>query len=70
VVVIINGDQVAELQVSSSASCLASNTFHGTAIAKKDVGVVVDQIIARLVEDGTSVSLRNSKTDRVGETLT
>lgn len=68
-VVIINGNQVAELQVTSHGGSLAGNTLHSTAITEEAVCVVVDQIIARLVEDGGGVSLGNGQTNSVGETL-
>ena len=42
VVVIVDADQVAELQMASSASSFTGNTLHGTAIAKEAIGVVVD----------------------------
>lgn len=69
-VVIINGNQVAELQVTSHGGSLAGNTLHSTAITEEAVCVVVDQVIARLVEDGGGVSLGNCQTNSVGETLT
>lgn len=59
VVVIVNHDKVAELQVTRSAGSLAGNTFHGTSITEETVCVVVDDIVARLVEDSGSVSLSN-----------
>jgi hypothetical protein len=69
VVVIVDGDQVAELQVSGQRSSFASNTFLSTAITKEHKSVVIDQIVARLVEDGAGVSLCNSQANGVGETL-
>jgi hypothetical protein len=70
VVVIINGNQVAELQVTGHRGGLAGNTLHSAAITEEAVCVVVDQVIARLVEDGGGVSLSNGQTNSVGETLT
>jgi hypothetical protein len=70
VVVVVDGNQVAELQVTSSGSSLAGNTLHGTSITEEHVGVVVDELKARLVEDSRSVRLCNGKTDGIGETLT
>ena len=69
-VVVVDGNQVAELQVTSSGSSLAGNTLHGTSITEEHVGVVVDELKARLVEDSRSVRLCNGKTDGIGETLT
>jgi hypothetical protein len=69
VVVIIDGNQVAELQVASHRSSLAGNTLHSASIAEESVCEVVDQFESGLVEDGSSVLLCNGKTDGVGETL-
>lgn len=68
-VVVVDGDQVAELQVTSSGGSLAGNTLHSAAIAKEDVGVVVDEVVARLVEDSAGVCLGNGETNGVGEAL-
>lgn len=69
-VVIVNGNQVAELQVTSHGGGLAGNTLHSTAITEEAVCVVVDEVIARLVEHGAGVSLSHGQTNSVGETLT
>lgn len=70
VVVIVDSDEVAELQVTGKRSSLGGNTLHGTAITEEGVGVVVDELEAGLVEDSAGVSLGNGKTNSVGETLT
>jgi hypothetical protein len=70
VVVIVDGNEVSELQVTGSGGSLASNTLHGAAITEEHVDVVVDQLVAGLVEDGSSVLLSNGETDGIGETLT
>lgn len=70
VVVVVDGNQVAELQVTSHRGSLGGNTLHGTAITEEGVGVVVEQLIAGLVEDTTGVGLGNGQTNGVGETLT
>lgn len=69
VVVVVDGNQVAQLQVTGHRSSLAGNTLHSTAITEEGVGVVVDELVARLVEDSSGVGLSNSQTDGVGETL-
>lgn len=69
-VVIIYVDQVTELQVTSKTGSFAGNTLHGTTITEEAVCVVVEEFITRLVEDGGAVSLGNSETDGIGETLT
>ena len=69
-VVVVDHDEVAELQMTGSRGSLRGNSLHGATITEEAVGVVVNQIVARLVEDGSSVSLRNGKTDGVTEALT
>ena len=69
-VVVINHDQVAELQVTGGGGSLGGDTLHGTAITEEGVRVVVDQVETWLVEDSTSVSLGNGQTDGVSEALT
>jgi hypothetical protein len=69
VVVVVEGDQVAELEVTSGGGSLRGNTLHGAAITEEAVGVVVDKLVAGLVEGGSSLTLSHGKTDGVGETL-
>lgn len=68
-VVVVDGNQVAELQMTSGGSSLAGNALHGAAIAEECVGVVVDQLEARLVEDSGGVCLCDRKTHSVCEAL-
>lgn len=68
-VVIVDGDQVAQLEMAGGRSSLASNTLHCTAITKEDIGVVIDQVVTRLVENTSGVGLRDGKTDCIGEAL-
>lgn len=69
-VVIVDGNKVAELQVTSSGSGLRGNTLHGATVTKEAVGVVVDEVEAGLVEGTGSLGLSHGKTNSVGETLT
>lgn len=69
-VVIVDSNEVAQLQVTSHGGSLTGNTLHGTAITEEGVSVVVKKIIAGLVEDTSRVSLGNGQTDGVRETLT
>jgi hypothetical protein len=69
VVVVVDGNQITKLQVTSSRSSLASNALHGAAITEEAVCVVVEQSVSGLVEDATAVGLSNSQTNGVGETL-
>lgn len=55
--------------MAGHAGGFAGDTLHGTAITKEAVGVVIDEVVARLVEDGSGVSLGNSKTNGVGKAL-
>jgi hypothetical protein len=68
-VVIPDGNQVAQLEVTSQRARLARDTLHQAAIAKEAVCVVVNKLVTRLVECGRGVSLSNGKTDSVGDTL-
>lgn len=68
-VVVVDTDQVAELQVTSGGGSLGSNTLHGATITEEEVGVVVNKVEGRLVVDGGGVSLGDGETDGVGETL-
>lgn len=56
--------------MTGHGSSLAGNTLHSTTITEVHVGVVVEEVIAGLVEGGSSLSLGNGQTDGVGETLT
>lgn len=69
VVIIINRNQIAQLQVTSHAGCLASHTLHSTSVTKEDVSVICDEREAILVEDGSGVCLGNGETNRVAEAL-
>lgn len=70
VVVIVDGNQVAELQMTSHGGGLGGDTLHGATITEEDVGVVVEEVVAGLVEDTGVVSLGHGETDGVGEALT
>lgn len=69
-VVIVDGDKVAQPEMSSDTSCLAGDTFHGTSITEEREGVVVDQFKPRFVEHGCSMGLCNGEANSVCETLT
>jgi hypothetical protein len=70
VVVIVEADEVAELQVTSSAGSFTGDTFLGATITEDAVCVVVEQVVSWLVEHGTGVSLGDGKTNGVADTLT
>jgi hypothetical protein len=69
-IVIIDSNQIAQLQMSSQTSSLASHALHSTSISEKDVRVICDKREAILVEDSRGVCLGNGQTDCVAETLT
>lgn len=70
VVVIVDGNQVPELQVTGEGSGFRSDTFLQASVTGEHVGVVVEDFKAVLVEDTAHVSLSHGQTDGVGETLT
>ena len=55
--------------MSSRAGCLGCHTLHCTAIPKEDICVVVDNVKPWFIESRRGVSLSESQTDRVGESL-
>jgi hypothetical protein len=69
-VVIIDGNQVAQLKVTSERAGLAGHTLHQAAISEEAVCVVVDQVKAGLVEAGSSMCLGKGETDSIADTLT
>jgi len=69
VVVVVESDQVAELEVTGSGGGLGGNTLHGAAITEEAVGVVVDKLVAGLVEGGSGLALSHGETNGIGETL-
>ena len=69
-VVIVDANEIAKLKVASLRSSLRCNTFHSTSITKEHICIIIDQFIARLIEDSTRVSLSNGKTNSIAETLT
>ena len=49
-VVVINADEVAQLQVPCNTGCFACNTLHSTPISKEAESVIADQLKTGLVE--------------------
>lgn len=70
VVVVVDGNEVAQLEVTSQGAGLAGNTLHQAAIAEEAVGVVVSEGEAGLVEGGGGVGLGHGQADGIADTLT
>ena len=69
VIVIIDGNQVAKLEMTSNTGRFAGNSLHGAAISEEAVGVVIDKVKVGLVELGACVSLCHCETHRIREAL-
>lgn len=69
-VVVVDGNEVAQLKVTSHGGGLGGDTLHSAAITEEGVGVVVEEVEAGLVVDTGGVGLGNGQTNGVGETLT
>lgn len=63
VVVVVDADQVAELEVASERSSLGRDTLLQATITQECVGVVREEREAVLVEDSSGVGLCNGETD-------
>jgi hypothetical protein len=68
-IIIVDHDEVSQLEMAGSTSRFTGNALHCTSIAEEAEGVIVDELKARFVEFGCSMSLRNGKTNRICETL-
>lgn len=68
-VVIKDSNQVTQLQVTGHTGGFAGDTLHSATITEEAEGVVIEEVVARLVEDSAALGLSNGKTDGVGETL-
>ena len=68
-VVIIEGNQFTQFQGTGQRTGLVGDPFHHTAVAHKDVGVMINNIVPRTVELRRQCLFRNSKTDCVCDTL-
>lgn len=68
-IIIVDHDEVPQLEMAGSTSRFTGNTLHCTSIAEEAEGMIVNELKARFVELGCSMSLRNGKTNRICETL-
>ena len=68
-VIIVNANEIPQLQVTRKTGSFTGNALHGAAITKEAVGMIGEEVVTGLVEDGGSVSLGNGQTNGVAETL-
>ena len=68
-VVVVERDQLVELPGAGQRAGLVADAFHQAAVAEEDVGVVVDDRVARAVELGGQQLLGQRHADRVGDAL-
>ena len=69
-VIVIYADQVSQLLMTSQAGSLTCHAFLCTSVAKEAVRIIVDEVVTGLVEYSSGMSLSNSESDSVSETLT
>ena len=69
VVVVINDNQTAELEVAGNRGSLVGNSLLQTTISAESVNVVVDNGETLLVEGSGQIGLSNSHTDGIAHTL-
>ena len=68
-IIIVDSNEPAELQMASNTGGLGGNAFHSTTVTEEYIGVVVDEVKPWLVERSSHVRLGKSKTNGVTETL-
>ena len=68
-IVIIDGNKIAKLQMTGNTSGFARNAFLCAAVSEEHESVVINQVKPWLVEHGGSVPLRNRKTNCIAKTL-
>ncbi len=56
--------------MTSGAGSFACNTLHRTTVTKEAVGVVAEEVVAWLVENGPTVPLGNGQANCIGKSLT
>mmetsp|Transcript_76810 Transcript_76810/g.215909 ORF Transcript_76810/g.215909 Transcript_76810/m.215909 type:complete len:575 (+) Transcript_76810:715-2439(+) len=66
-VVVVEGDELAQAQVTGVRARLVGDALLHAAVAHDAVGVVVDQVHARFVVDRREVRLGSRKTDGIGD---
>ena len=68
-VVVIDADELSEPERTGERDRFVRDAFHEATVAEEDVGVVVDDVVARAVELRSHQPLGECHADRGGETL-
>ncbi len=68
-VVVINGDQLAQPESAGERAGLVRQAFHHAAVAHEDIGVVIDDRVARAVELGSHQAFSERHADGVRDPL-
>ena len=68
-VVVVKRDQFAESKRSGQSTYFMRNAFHETAVAKENIGIVVDHVVAINVECPRKFALRDRHADGISEPL-
>ena len=69
-VVVEEADQLAQLDVTGVAGRFVRDAFHEAAVARHEVGVVIDDVMTGAIERGREMRLGHGEPDGVGNTLT
>ena len=69
VVVVVEGNQLAQLHGTRQRTGFMGNTFHQTAVAQEHIGVMVDNVVARLVELTGQGAFGKRHADGIGDAL-
>lgn len=70
VVVVIEGDQLTQFQCACKGAGFVRNALHQTTVAKKSIGVVIDNVVTVTVELCGQTLFGNRHTNSVGNALT
>ena len=68
-IVVVQRDELAQLPGAGECAGLVRDAFHQAAITEEDIGVMIDDDLAGLVELGAQQLLREGEADGIGETL-
>ena len=68
-VVVVHGNQFVELPSASQSACFVADAFHQATIAHEHIGVVVNDVVARLVEFGGQQFFGQSHAHGIGDAL-